>query len=91
MYVVEESTHQKLQQAHKQIISAQQAVLDAQGANNKLIEQAEQQLIQAEQALQALQTNEGTELTENPQFQQAYEELHDIRQQVQEADRKSVV
>lgn len=84
MYVVEESTHQKLQQAHKQIISAQQAVLDAQGANNKLIEQAEQQLIQAEQALQALQTNEGTELTENPQFQQAYEELHDIRQQVQE-------
>ncbi|MFD2043572.1 hypothetical protein ACFSTA_04195 [Ornithinibacillus salinisoli] len=77
--------HQQLQQASKQIKDAQRAVLEAQGSDPELIHQANELLLQADEILQNASEQAGIEATENPQFQQAYEELHDIRQQVQEA------
>ncbi|MUK87951.1 hypothetical protein GMD78_06005 [Ornithinibacillus sp. L9] len=80
--------HDQLQHASRQVKDAQAAVLQAKGSNPELLEQAEQQLQQAEQILEKAQ-QAGTEATENPQFQQAYEELHDIRQQVKEAQQNN--
>nr|WP_306798652.1 hypothetical protein [Oceanobacillus saliphilus] len=77
--------HEQLQHASQQIKEAQDAILRAQGYDRKLLEQAEQQLQEAEQALQHTQDQAGTEATENSQFQQAYQNLHDTRQQVKEA------
>jgi histone-lysine N-methyltransferase MLL2 len=79
------NVHQELVHASEQILAAKQAVLEAQGSDPQLLEQAQQQLIVAEQVLQIAQNKGGTVATENPQFQQAYEQLHDTRQQVQEA------
>ncbi|WP_067724821.1 hypothetical protein [Oceanobacillus damuensis] len=77
--------HQRLQEASHQIKEAQEAIIRAQGHDRQLLEQAEQQLLQAEQALQATGEQAGSEATENSQFQQAYQKLHDTRQQVKEA------
>ena len=81
--------HQELGKISNQIQAAQQAVLKAQGTDSTLLEQAHQQLQQAEDALEDTRIQAGTEATENPQFQQASEELHDIRQQVQEAQQNN--
>lgn len=82
--MVDQNLHQTLQQASQQINEAQETILQAQGSNTQLLEQAEQQLKQAEQTLQQAQNQSGAEATDNSQFQQAYKELHDVRQQVQE-------
>ncbi|GGM28344.1 hypothetical protein GCM10011351_12820 [Paraliobacillus quinghaiensis] len=81
--------HQELQRISDQIQAAQQAVLQAQGTDSNLLQQAHQQLQQAEDALESTRIQVGTEATDNPQFQQASEELHDIRQQVQEAQQNN--
>lgn len=83
--MADQNIHEQLQQASQQIKEAQEAILQAQGYDREILEQAEQQLLQAEQGLQNTQTQAGTEATENAQFQQAYEKLHDTRQQVKEA------
>jgi aspartyl/asparaginyl-tRNA synthetase len=77
--------HEKLQQASRLLKEAQDAVIQAQGQDLQTLEQAENALNQAESELRSVQNQAGTEATENPQFQQAFESLHDIRQQVQEA------
>lgn len=87
--MVQKNLHQTLQQASQQIKQAQEAVIGAQGADLKQLEQAEQQLQQAEKDLQNAQNQAGNEITENAQFQQAFEELHDVRQQVKEAQQNN--
>lgn len=77
--------HQELQQVSSQINQAQEDVLNAQGANMELVEDAEIKIEQARQALQTLQNTNGKEALENTQFQQAFETLHDVQQQIQEA------
>ncbi|SFA84399.1 hypothetical protein SAMN04488072_102271 [Lentibacillus halodurans] len=84
----QQNSHQQLQQASRQIHDAQESARLAQGSDAQLLEQAEQQLQQAEQQLKAAQ-QAGIEATENPQFQQAYAELHDTRQQIQEAQQNN--
>lgn len=78
--------HETLQEASRQVKEAQEMVLQAQGADYELLQQAEQQLKEAEQVLREAQAQSGTEATENPQFQQAFEQLHDIRQQLQDVN-----
>ncbi|GAA0493695.1 hypothetical protein GCM10008986_20210 [Salinibacillus aidingensis] len=85
----QEHLHQKLQQASQQIDKAQEAVRLSQGTDPQLVEQAKQVLRQAEQELQNAQDQSGTEATENPQFQQAFEQLHDTRQHIQEVEQHS--
>ncbi|MBU8790743.1 hypothetical protein [Oceanobacillus caeni] len=80
-----ENLHEELQRASALVNAAQEAVIQAQGQDMEVLEQAEQQLKSAEQTLRNLQRQAGTEATQNSQFQQAFEELHDVRQQVQEA------
>ncbi|WP_068675542.1 hypothetical protein [Oceanobacillus sp. Castelsardo] len=80
-----ENLHEELQRASVQVNAAQEAVIQAQGRDTQVLDQAEQQLKNAEQILRNLQSEAGTEATQNSQFQQAFEELHDVRQQVQEA------
>ena len=87
--MTQSNLHQQLQQASQQIKGAKQAVSDAQGSDAELLEQADSQLQQAEHALEQAQNEAGTEATENPQFQQAFEQLHDTRQQVQEAQQNN--
>ncbi|GGA81193.1 hypothetical protein [Ornithinibacillus halotolerans] len=77
--------HEKLQEASRMLKEAQGAVIQAQGRDLEPLGQAEQTLIQVERELQNLQHQAGREAIENAQFQQAFESLHDIRQQVQEA------
>lgn len=77
--------HEKLQMTSKMLKDAQQAVIQAQGRDLDTLEQAEAMLNQAEHELRSLQHQAGKEAIENAQFQQAFENLHDIRQQVQEA------
>jgi len=76
--------HHQLQQVSKQINEAQAEVLNAQGANLELVEQAEEKIKEARQSLQNIQDENGKEALENAQFQQAFETLHDVRQQIQE-------
>ncbi|MFC3040506.1 hypothetical protein ACFOGI_09640 [Virgibacillus xinjiangensis] len=80
-----EHLHQQLQKASHQIDEAQEAIRLAQGQDEELLEKAHDQLQHAEWELQQAQHEAGKEATENPQFQQAYQQLHDTRQQVQEA------
>jgi aspartyl/asparaginyl-tRNA synthetase len=77
--------HEKLQQASRMLKEAQEAVIQAGGQDLQTLEQAENALNQVESELRAVQNQAGKEATENSQFQQAFESLHDIRQQVQEA------
>lgn len=77
--------HEKLQQASKMLKDAQQNIIQAQGQDLQLVEEAQSMLEQAENELRNLQHQAGREAIENPQFQQAFEELHDVRQQAQEA------
>ncbi|MUK90520.1 hypothetical protein GMD78_19370 [Ornithinibacillus sp. L9] len=84
----EQTLHQQIQQASQQIADAQQAFANAQGNNVELLKHANEQLQHAEQALQDANKLSGEEATRNPQFQQAYQRLHDTRQQMQEAKQK---
>ncbi|WP_246001165.1 hypothetical protein [Oceanobacillus piezotolerans] len=84
-----ENIHTELQQASREINEAQEAVLQAQGRDEHLLEQAEQKIKRAADVLQNIQEHGGLEITKNSQFQQAYEELHDVRQQVQEAQQNN--
>ncbi|WP_077330117.1 hypothetical protein [Virgibacillus siamensis] len=84
-----QSLHAQLQQASRQIQEAQEAARQAQGSNEQLLNQAGQLLDQAQHDLEHAQNQAGTEATENAQFQQAYEQLHDTRQQVQEAQQNN--
>ncbi|HAM79707.1 hypothetical protein [Ornithinibacillus bavariensis] len=77
--------HEKLQRVSEMVNDAQEAVIQAQGQNLHVLEHAYSLLKQAENELKNVQNQAGAEATENPQFQQAFEELHDVRQQVQEA------
>jgi aspartyl/asparaginyl-tRNA synthetase len=77
--------HEKLQQASRMLKEAQEAVIQAGGQDLQILEQAENALNQVENELRHVQNQAGTEATQNSQFQQAFESLHDIRQQVQEA------
>ncbi|MFD1851319.1 hypothetical protein [Oceanobacillus bengalensis] len=83
--MVQQNIHEQLQQASQKIKDAQEKVLQAQGKDFQVLEQAEKQLRLAEEELQGVSSQAGTEATENSQFQQAFEELHDVRQQVTEA------
>ncbi|MGM8212266.1 hypothetical protein ACLIBH_05640 [Virgibacillus sp. W0430] len=80
-----QDVHNQLQQASQQIKSAQGAVLQAQGSDEGVLNQADEQLQQAEHVLRRIQEDAGWDITKNAQFQQAFEQLHDVRQQVQEA------
>lgn len=82
--MVDQNLHQALEQASEQVKTAQESVIQAQGSDAQLLEHAEQQLKHAEHQLEQIQSQAGTEATENPQFQQAYEQLHNIRQQIQD-------
>lgn len=84
-----ENLHQTLQEASRKIKAASDAVIRAQGSDAQLIEQAESYLQAAEENLQQARKTSGSEATENPQFQQAYELLHDTRQQVSEAQQNN--
>ncbi|RDW17357.1 hypothetical protein CWR48_14260 [Oceanobacillus arenosus] len=84
-----DNLHSKLQQASQLIDEAKDNVRLAQGSDLGLLQQAEQQLQQVEQHLQDVKNESGSEATNNPQFQQAYEQLHDTRQQVQEAQQNN--
>lgn len=85
----QQNLHQRLQQASEQIKEAEQAVFQAQGSDHQLLELAQKQLQQAEQVLKSAQNAAGTEATENSQFQHAYEQLHDTRQQIQETKKNN--
>lgn len=85
MEVMSVNLQQKLDQASKQIKDAEECILIAQGSDTTSIQQAHQLLQQAEQLLESTQNSLGAEATENPQFQQAFEQLHNTRQQVTEA------
>lgn len=80
----QETLHELLQQASNRIQEAQEAFREAQGSNETFFEQAVRLLTEGEQVLKNAQQQAGTEATENPQFQQAYEQLHDTRQQLQD-------
>ncbi|WP_164669325.1 hypothetical protein [Virgibacillus doumboii] len=84
-----QSLHEQLQQASQHLHDAQEAARRAQGSDAQLLEQADQLLNQAEKDLQHARNQGGREATENAQFQQAYEQLHDTRQQVQEAQQNN--
>jgi len=84
-----EQLHQQLQQISQQINAAQEDILRAQGSDLQLIEEAELKIQQAHEQLKMLQNQNGTKATENAQFQQAFEELHDVRQQIQEAQQNN--
>ncbi|MBB6452714.1 histone-lysine N-methyltransferase MLL2 [Salirhabdus euzebyi] len=81
---MEQNLHEQLQLVSHQIQDAQQTVIDSQGSNAQQLENALDQLQQVEKQLQLAKDQAGTEATENPQFQQAYEQLHNIRQQIAE-------
>ncbi|WP_164218163.1 hypothetical protein [Virgibacillus sp. YIM 98842] len=83
--MAQQNLHQILQQASKRIHEAQAAMRGAQGSNEILLEEALQLLLQGEQQLEHARQQGGTEATENPQFQQAFEQLHDTRHQLHEA------
>ncbi|WP_112182557.1 MULTISPECIES: hypothetical protein [Paraliobacillus] len=87
--MAEENLHFQLQDISKKIQAAQHDVMQAQGKDPHLLQQAQELLQLAEDALHSTREQAGTEATENPQFQQAAEELHDIRQQVQEAQQNN--
>jgi len=87
--VLEPNFQQRLDVASKQIKDAGEFVFVAQGSDAKSIQQAHQLLQQAEQQLDSTQSLYGVEVTENSQFQQAFEQLHDMRQQVTEAKANS--
>ncbi|SET94124.1 hypothetical protein SAMN05421676_1139 [Salinibacillus kushneri] len=87
--MAEENLHQQLQQVSKQIDKAEEAVRLSQGTDFQLVQQAKQQLKHAEQNLQNAQDQSGTEATENPQFQQAFEQIHNTRQHIQEVEQHS--
>ncbi|PAV28133.1 hypothetical protein CIL05_18685 [Virgibacillus profundi] len=87
--MAQQNLHQQLQQASQQIHDAEENVRLAQGSDPNLLEQAEQELKKAEQVLENAQNQAGTEATENAQFQQAFQQLHDTRQQVQEAQQNN--
>jgi len=84
-----QNMHQELQQVSSQIKEAQASVFQAQGSDARMLEQAELIIQEARQNLQMISKQNGTEATGNAQFQQAYEELHDIRQQIQEAQQNN--
>src|SRR5699024_11237115 len=88
-YMNEAALHQQLPPASQQIQGGKRAVSDAQGSDAELLDRAASQLQQADHALEQAQNEAGTEATENPQFQQAFEQLHDTRQQVQEAQQNN--
>lgn len=77
--------HDELQRVSRQIKAAQEDILIAQGSNAKIIEQAEMKIQEVRDKLQLLQEKNGREAINHPQFQHAFEELHDVRQQIQEA------
>lgn len=87
--MVQQNLHQMLQQASKRIHEAQELGREAQGSNETLLEEALQLLLLGEQQLKNARQQAGTEATENPQFQQAYEQLHNTRQQLQEAEQNN--
>ncbi|MRG87139.1 hypothetical protein [Salinibacillus xinjiangensis] len=79
-----QNLHEMLQQASHQIQEANETLIDAQGEDPELIQQAQQQLERVEQELHTAQQQAGQEATENPQFQQAFEQLHNTRQHIQD-------
>ncbi|MDY0406147.1 hypothetical protein P5G51_012770 [Virgibacillus sp. 179-BFC.A HS] len=87
--MAEQNLQQQLDEASSKIKQAQEAILQAQGTDPELLQQAEANLLQAKQKLEIAQNESGTEATENAQFQQAYEQLHNTRQQVQEAQQNN--
>jgi hypothetical protein len=82
-----EKLQQTLDQVSQQIQDAQESVILA--TDPKLFDQAWQMLEEAEQELQKAREMAGTDATENPQFQQAYEQIHNIRQRMQEIERNN--
>lgn len=77
--------HDQLQQVSRQITAAQEDILIAQGSNTETIEEAEMKIEQARATLQMLKEQNGREAIDNAQFQNAFEKLHDVSQQIQEA------
>jgi len=80
----EQNLHEQIQLAGNKIQEAQEVFQEAQGSNEKLLDQAVQLLMDGERELEQAQNQAGKDATENPQFQQAYEQLHDTRHQLQE-------
>ncbi|WP_077622928.1 hypothetical protein [Sediminibacillus massiliensis] len=79
-----QNLHEQLQQISRHLQEAQSSILEARGTDPELMAQAHEQLQRVEQELQDTQHQSGKEATENSQFQQAYEQLHDTRQQMQQ-------
>lgn len=77
--------HQNLQEASHIIQEAQQTAINAQGTDAEELRRAQEKLERAEQELNQARMQGGLEAVENPQFQQASEQLHDTRQNVQDA------
>jgi chromosome segregation ATPase len=85
----EENIQQQLVHVSRHMKQAETYMVNAQGANQSLLEQSHQNLDQAENMLEQLQDNLGETATQNPQFQQAYEKLHDTRQQLDETKKNN--
>ncbi|HLR80393.1 MAG TPA: hypothetical protein VK119_07395 [Bacillota bacterium] len=76
---------QQLQQANELIKKAQSDVGKTQSLDEASLEQAHEQLQQAEFHLEDVQKKAGREATKHPQFQQAFQQLHNMRRQINEA------
>ena len=75
--------HHEIERCTNQVKQAYQMIVQAKtNGNIEQLEQAEQQLLQAEEYLKATQAHFGSEALENPQFQQTAEQLHDARQEI---------
>ncbi len=79
-----QNQHQEIEKCTIQVKQAYQMIEQAKtNGDMDQLEQAQQQLCQAEEHLKAAQGRFGNEALENPQFQQTQEHLHDARQEIE--------
>ncbi|MUV36487.1 hypothetical protein JNUCC1_00289 [Lentibacillus sp. JNUCC-1] len=81
---------ERIQQAHAQIKDTETMIGDAQGSDTSVYDQAIDELNKAEASLKSIQSSAGKSATENPQFQQAYEQLHNLRGDIQELNENNL-
>lgn len=78
-----QNQHHEIEECTKQVKQAYQMIVQAKtNENMEQLEQAQQQLLQAEEHLKSTQERFGSEVLNNPQFQQTEEQLHDARQEI---------
>ncbi|MFC3039958.1 hypothetical protein ACFOGI_06805 [Virgibacillus xinjiangensis] len=86
--MAEQNPQQELYETTQQI---QQAMEQAQSNTDPgKVQEAQRLLKQAEQGLQIAQAQMGTQVQNNPQFQQAQKQLEQARQQLQPSGRNTL-